>query len=260
MEATLNKFGAYDLHFNGRPEASTLKYLKENGFRYFAKTQVWSAFKKEEEIHAILEFLNNGVVVDASKVEKVEKYAFKSLVEVLEEDERNKIIDSFYGRDGYVQQTKERDYKHYKDYFLEGYRVFKTQDGLEFAIETRKPSIERTMYYDDEHEAPSKSYESWERYNLFYNFKERTDYDGNVIPKFTKEHCIYKNKEYGFLSIIPEGYEYFTDEKVRRLTQEEIDDLNAMVQEQREKYIKRLKAYYKKYSDKITTYGYWANR
>lgn len=44
------------------------------------------------------------------------------------------------------------------------------------------------------------------------------------------------------------------------LSDEENEQFINIMYELKENYIKRLKTYYKRYADKITTYGYWANR
>ena len=43
-------------------------------------------------------------------------------------------------------------------------------------------------------------------------------------------------------------------------SEEQNEQFINIMYELKEAYIKRLKTYYKRYADKITTYGYWANR
>lgn len=44
------------------------------------------------------------------------------------------------------------------------------------------------------------------------------------------------------------------------LTQQDIDELEAIVNQLKEKYVARLDRYYKRFSDKIYASGYWADR
>lgn len=46
----------------------------------------------------------------------------------------------------------------------------------------------------------------------------------------------------------------------RYLTDDEAQEIKKLVELLKADYIKRLKTYYKRYGDKITTHGYWANR
>ena len=47
---------------------------------------------------------------------------------------------------------------------------------------------------------------------------------------------------------------------VRYLTDEETKEILQAYEQIKQDYEKRLRTYYKRYHDKITTHGYWANR
>lgn len=58
------------------------------------------------------------------------------------------------------------------------------------------------------------------------------------------------------------GFDYLDDKKgfVRYLTAEEQSELLEIIKDLQNKYIERLKKYYKRYSKNIRVSGYWANR
>ena len=139
------------------------------------------------------------------------------------------------------------------------------------------PKIESTMAYNDEYDAPSTSYESWRDYNMRY------------LPDFGIEkwlECKRDLERYGVCSGVygqmwfarledgsrlvalrygemecccgekPEDKPFF----VRYLNDTEQKDVVSAYLQYVERYEKRLATYYKRYGDKISTCGYWANR
>lgn len=142
-------------------------------------------------------------------------------------------------------------------------------------IEIDKPRIKKVMYYDDEGPRPSTAYESWKEYNISYYFsipryieewkkdiaelKKTGCCRADLLkhPAYIKYENQYKYTVYLYLDWYEQerkaGSLVYLDEKE---TEEYIKCIDVIMNE----YEKRLKTYYKKYSDKIYTYGYWANR
>ena len=114
-----------------------------------------------------------------------------------------------------------------------------------------KPSIRNCLCYDDEGEAPSKSYESFHYYNMRCKFKlyELSNNYGNLVMC----PCYGGTEKLMCLT-------YSKDPKYRLVTKTELKAINEAIEEVKADYEKRLQTYYKKYSKNIYTMGYWANR
>lgn len=125
-----------------------------------------------------------------------------------------------------------------------------------------KPSIQSTMWYDDETEGPQVNFESFRRYNES-NFPrklelERNQY-GNRSKLFIAPHY-HGDKTDGKLA----GLRYEPEDRPphggREVTPEELEIFNQAIEEVQADYEKRLKTYWKRYSDKVHAAGYWTNR
>ena len=148
-------------------------------------------------------------------------------------------------------------------------------------IQVYRPRIDHDIYYDDETPDPlGDTLESkkagFMAHNLRYNWRdfgisewiEQTDMLDRIGC------CAGWRINEPFIAMWPGGEcnPHFTghlsdiefDEMrgmVRRpMTEEERGQLIEIMQGLREKYVKRLETYWKKYSDKIYSHGYWANR
>lgn len=139
-----------------------------------------------------------------------------------------------------------------------------TTDGAFIDAGDPKPRIESDLWYDDETEGPDASkFESFRWYNL----------RDNKLPMLEEE------VRYGAFEI-QVGYQYngnkaenrllsITAQRVgelprghylRKATPAEIKAVNKARKEINANYEKRLKTYWKRYSDKVHARGYWANR
>lgn len=175
-------------------------------------------------------------------------------------------IKDFLRRRNYDTE-KWLDYYAKKNYILDLGDYYIMQE-LDFAIDS-------TMYYDDEYAAPSTSKENWKHYNYRLHYREcGVEEWTKKMKEFNKtgstygillKPVIFCNNTRDKQQVIP----VFTENRwyggaenlaVRELTKEEIKAIYEMQKLIREKYEKRLEVYYKKYSEKISTYGYWANR
>lgn len=120
-------------------------------------------------------------------------------------------------------------------------------------IGKRKPGIERSIYYDDETPRPNINYEFFEYYNMKTAF-------GMYIKKdlIDEDLALIKNYKYWF-NVTRYTYYNRTPDMII-LTKDEKKQILAANKILVKDYEKRLKTYFKKYSDKIYTHGYWANR
>lgn len=175
----------------------------------------------------------------------------------------NEDSKSEYWKKYYQQQAKQNYYYQFND---------------NLAIEFERSSIDRTMYYNDEYEAPSTALESFINYNFSHNFKDKgiaswiemeTDLreTGCCLGSHSKmwlAQYYNDNRKLLTLRTTREYQEYCEPHEskvfVRYLTDEETKEILKAYEQIKQDYDKRLRTYYKRYHDKITTYGYWANR
>lgn len=119
-------------------------------------------------------------------------------------------------------------------------------------IGKRKPGIKRAIYYDDETPRPKISYIFFEHYNMKSAFDNLSD------EQFLKMDI--------YLYPCQNWYEYtnyrewYNEIDLITLSTESKKKILSAIEILKKDYEKRLKTYYKKYSDKIYTHGYWANR
>lgn len=140
---------------------------------------------------------------------------------------------------------------------------------LDKVLEVRKKcAIDKTIYYDDETEAPDVTEEFFIEYNMsnFYSAYHILEKDN-----FNKPIVIYNYSNNNKIIAVCQR-KYYCDylqevEDYKRkgifvctLNDEQIDEYNEIMEEKKAEYIERLKKYYKKYRDKISVIGYWANR
>lgn len=174
--------------------------------------------------------------------------------------------------------TKDGWRKHYcgKDYLT---------DEAGVVVMLDKPSIEKVVYYDDEYPNPLPSEDDkrkayWmelilDRFDIFPGFsawlKARDEWrkDGHTIGTFLELPWLdwdtnrVPNSHLKFFKapadmqwadVLPKGWQR------RTLTEDEIAQLEEIHENMKARYIKRLETYWRRYSDKIMSCGYWANR
>ena len=154
-------------------------------------------------------------------------------------------------------------------YIIDTYEFYKTKDGLILELEkVKKISIDKTMYYDDEMEAPEiteKNFIIYNRYNIpgrsleeYLQEKENLKTRGFASGRYDYNGMYfldYGNVQAGI------GWAYDKDKYFKRyLTPEEEKDYIELMETRKNQYIERLKKYFKRYGKHVTTYGYWANR
>ncbi len=119
-----------------------------------------------------------------------------------------------------------------------------------------KPSIDKTIYYNDEYEAPTITKEYFIEHNLRHNFK-------GLEVDFEKDLYLFANYEQAAeIKYMRELDRFETEgqENLRKVTDEEKALIKAKLAEFKVNYLKRLNAYWKRFSDKVYASGYWANR
>ena len=154
-------------------------------------------------------------------------------------------------------------------YIIDTYEFYKTKDGLILELEkVKKISIDKTMYYDDEYEAPEvteKNFIIYNRHNIpgrnleeYLQEKENLKTRGFASGRYDYNGMYFN--DYGNVQV-GIGWAYEKDKYFKRyLTPEEENDYIELMKERKEQYIERLKKYFKRYGKHVTTYGYWANR
>lgn len=157
-------------------------------------------------------------------------------------------------------------------YLVDTYDFYTTNDGLILELEkVNKISIDKTMYYDDETEAPTvneNNFIVYNRYNVpqhnlndYLEEKERLQTHGCASGRYDYKGIYFRLNYMNNDKVVNCNWHDDKDKYFKRyLTKEEEQDFITLVNERQAKYIERLKKYFKRYGKNITTHGYWANR
>ena len=228
-----------ELYFEEIPTPEEREELKNNGYKWSKYNKCWyksldnyTAKENKEEKE-----LKNIIKLDAKETEEIARLKWNS--------------------------------EKMQKYIIDTYDYYKTKDGLILELEkVKKISIDKTMYYDDEYEAPEvteKNFIIYNRYNIpgrnleeYLQERKRLQKEGCASGRYDY-NGIYFN-DYGNIQA-GIGWVYEKDKYFKRyLTPEEENDYIELMKERKDQYIERLKKYFKKYGKHLTTYGYWANR
>lgn len=126
-----------------------------------------------------------------------------------------------------------------------------------------KPSIESTMYYDDETEGPDASkFEAFRDYNMR---DKRFDIDALIADNrhiwiytnYTNDRTGGKLKGWSTTRL---GDEPTHLGEYHKATEDDIKAIRQVLKEMEKQFEKRLATYWKRYSNKVYAHGYWANR
>jgi hypothetical protein len=129
----------------------------------------------------------------------------------------------------------------------------------------RKPAIDTTIWYDDTTKGPDANFANFlhlnERNNMPGLWKLDTRYCGRESELYIRVQ--YNGDKTGgklaTLEMIPEGFA--RDGIIRKATPQDLEQINAAVQEVRDDYRKRLDAYWKRYGKtQVSSRGYWVDR
>lgn len=160
-----------------------------------------------------------------------------------------------------------------QDYVKKSYDFYILEDGYYLEIEkVSKLGLDKQMWFDDEYEIPTANEDLFISYNMRMHNPMRTlddylkeknrlettggatglyDYNGLYLVCYYKTekradiHCYYEKDERTFK---------------RYLTQDEQQDYINIMQDLKDKYLERLKKYYKRYGQHVHSSGYWVNR
>lgn len=177
--------------------------------------------------------------------------------EILNIEEKKEILNTLY-YDNYIKNLEVKDNNYYQK-LMKRYRLFKTNDNNIIVFEEEKPSIDNTLWFDDELPIPELTEELFINYNMhnLHTIKE----DGGLKTFLYNPYYKCENP-FNCFRCSQNGYSYAVNDKtfIRHLTDAEEEFILKLDDEIKEKYIKRLKSYYKKYKNKIYCMGYWVNR
>lgn len=242
-----------ELYFNSKPEQKIIDTLKNAKFRWHNVKKCWYV----KESPAILEIVKN---IQEGKIEIVtkEKEKLKSL-RIATEEEKRRLASILWEKEDMI------------NYICSTYDYYITNDNCFIEIQkANKLSIHKTMWYDDETEEPEENENNFILYNMRSNNPARMleDYlkEKEHLEKHGSASGRYDYNGIYFVKARDKGnvVDYnFTEEKrnfVRYLTKEEEQDLINIMIENKEKYLDRLKKYYKRYSEYVRVSGYWVNR
>lgn len=273
---TLNQeLNGIEVTFDSKPDSDTLTALKAAGYRWHKVKKLWYAKQTAERI-ALAKSISDGIQPETKPEVK------NDLVYLLSGEAKKEYINKY----SFVVNSKDDGTKHqftkggWIDYFNKKDYIHFKKSGLTVAVD--RPSIDSTIYYDDEYDSPinddgSNKKEVFIRYNM-RNFNDFRIYDWmqSRIDLETRGCCS------GIWSSHPVLVEYqhnddnnevcidFTSRteeenkldnvNIIPLDNDEIEALKIIVDGLKAAYMNRLETYYKRYSKNIYSYGYWANR
>ncbi len=157
-------------------------------------------------------------------------------------------------------------------YLVDTYDFYTTKDGLIIELtKVKKLTIDKTMYYDDEQEAPETTENNfiiYNRYNVpehnlndYLEEKERLLTMGCATGRYDYNGIYFRLNYTNNDKIVNCNWSDDKDQYFKRyLTEDEQNEYIELVKERQAQYQERLKKYYKRYGKNITTHGYWANR
>lgn len=152
-------------------------------------------------------------------------------------------------------------------FYIDTYYFYELKDGLILEFR-KKPSIDKTLWFDDEYEIPKPTEELFIRYNTKnvsgeYAELETNDYIKSFLIKRrfddTKNVAV---QRYQYIADYESQLEWAEDKNyfVRFMEDDEIKEYNEICKTLKEEYKERLKKYFKRYQKNISCQGYWANR
>lgn len=243
-ERTNTEKNGIELYFEDIPTPEERNILKNNGYKWHSVKKCW--YKSNN-------YDNNKTVEKTQEAKQLE-----NIIELTEEEKKELVKELWKAED-------------MQKYLLKTYDFYKTKDGLILELEkVNKISIEKTMYYDDETEAPEvteSNFILYNRYNIpgrnleaYLEEKEKLQTVGCATGLYDYKGLYFETSYSNSEKMVCCGWH---DEKhyfKRYLTEEEQNDYIELTNIRKAQYIERLKKYWKKYGQHVTTYGYWANR
>ena len=198
-------------------------------------------------------------------LDKQEKAELVESLVRFEREDRRESWRKYYMRDDYIALDPTDEFP----------------DGVVF--EYRKPYVKSEFWYDDEYDSPlTDDQDQRKAYFIAENMRwQLQDYGTGKWLERAKDMetigcCLGDRLDKPFVAVwgdrpsnntphfIGHDEDFEHDERSgmrkRVLSEREIEELLAIIDEQRAKFAKRLETYWKRYSDKVCAHGYWANR
>ena len=136
-------------------------------------------------------------------------------------------------------------------------------DNMFVSVCDLKPSITTTLWYDDTRKGPEESWNSFKDLNERHNMPKHWELDFRHTDPLYIRAKYWNDKTAGRLATlehIPEHHQG-NAELLRKVTAEELEQINAAIDEVRQDYAKRLETWWKKYGHKcFNVSGYWVDR
>lgn len=162
------------------------------------------------------------------------------------------------------KQLMERESERFAEYLVSNNDYYATKDGYYIEIEkANKLSIEKTIYYDDETEAPKINFENFKNYNdaVFARLEYLKEKASLAYEHFYLAHNSICDEKNAHVVVLDNWADDLRKQYIiRELTHEEKVDYLIIMEKRANDYLERLKKYYNRYQKHITTCGYWANR
>ncbi|MBT1162200.1 hypothetical protein [Bifidobacterium sp. SO1] len=183
------------------------------------------------------------------------------MTSILNKNEKTTLVNRIYN--GYYHTSLDMLAHHIKtcDY---------VQLGEHEYVELAKTNIDTTIWYPDHIDDPASKRpleEVFYQYNLnkFMSFGVR-NHENDKYRHYDAYLCRNHNDPVDLYSVVYAptgmnlaGYDYKYEE-TRKLTNEELAQLGEAEDTLRDKFMKRLLSYWKRYAHKISTDSYWADR
>ena len=245
-----------ELYFDNKPEQNIIDMLKANKFRWHNIKKCWYAIENQKALEVVENIKAGKIELEKNKLQENKLQELR----LLNNEEKTDIARQFW-------KTKDM-----VDYIVKTYDFYITKDNYIIEIEkSSKVSVDKTLWYDDEQEAPKNNEGNFISYNMrlhnpmrslenYLEEREHLEKHGSASGRYDYNGIYFvKARDKG--NVVDYN---FTEEKrnfVRYLTKEEEQDLINIIKENKEKYIERLKRYYKRYGEKyVRAEGYWVNR
>lgn len=149
------------------------------------------------------------------------------------------------------------------DYCLKSDKFIKL-DGRFVIVGSAKPAIDTDIYYDDETERPAVNLELFINYNMqklpknyeLQNRKCGVTTNLYITSAYRNDNTVGKLARVS--NVADEDLNRY--EHTELVTDEQLKLINKAEDEIRQDFEKRLNTYWKRYSNKVSARGYWANR
>jgi hypothetical protein len=236
-----------EVYFDTKPSYDIISELKENKFRWHNVKKCWYVKKS---------LLSESTAKEEERKEVKEMKHFT----LLTKEETKELAKTLW------------DSESMQDFIVDKYDFYRTNDGLILELEkVKKISIDKTIWYDDETEAPTLTEALFVRYNMSNEPSRSLENYLEEAERLRTQGCASGRYDYEGIYFI-QHYEgdsktvscHWSDEKdkyfKRYLTQEEQQEYIELMEERKNQYIERVKSYYKRYNKHIHVSGYWANR